>query len=75
MAEANMEQCEGMDIPNPCIGVCEMDRRGYCRGCLRSREERYRWLSYSVAEKQQVMQRCHQRDGLPSIFPLFTQLK
>ncbi|UOO81557.1 DUF1289 domain-containing protein [Uruburuella testudinis] len=50
-----MEQLEFFDIPSPCIGVCEANAKGYCKGCLRSREERLYWLGMTDAQKQQVM--------------------
>ena len=31
------EQIELFDIDNPCIGVCTSNKKGYCFGCLRSR--------------------------------------
>jgi len=36
------QQLEFFDIPSPCRGICQADDRGFCRGCLRSREERLR---------------------------------
>lgn len=50
-----MEQLEFFAIPSPCIGVCEANSKGYCKGCLRSREERLYWLNMSDAQKHQVM--------------------
>lgn len=50
-----MEQFEFFDIPSPCIGVCQTDARGYCKGCLRSREERFNWINYSYAVKQEII--------------------
>ena len=35
-----MEQPDFFAIPSPCIGVCRANNKGYCIGCLRSREER-----------------------------------
>lgn len=42
-------------IPSPCIGVCEANAKGYCKGCLRSREERLYWQKMSDDQKHQVM--------------------
>ena len=50
-----MEQLEFFSIPSPCIGVCAANSKGYCKGCLRSREERLYWLDMSDAQKQQVL--------------------
>ncbi|WP_341502981.1 DUF1289 domain-containing protein [Gallaecimonas sp. GXIMD4217] len=56
-----MEQLEFFDIPSPCRGVCQADSRGYCLGCLRSREERFHWHQLSNAQKRKVIQLCEQR--------------
>ncbi|QFU21553.1 DUF1289 domain-containing protein [Shewanella eurypsychrophilus] len=56
-----MEQLEFFEIPSPCIGVCQTDARGYCKGCLRSREERFNWLDFSDAKKTDVIRLCRQR--------------
>lgn len=56
-----MEQIEFFDIPSPCIGVCQTDNRGYCKGCLRSRDERLNWLNYSDVKKNDVIRLCKQR--------------
>lgn len=45
----------------PCIGVCRLDERGYCEGCLRTGEEIARWRGLSDAERWRVM-----RDVLPA---------
>jgi uncharacterized protein len=41
---------------SPCTGVCRLDDRGYCVGCLRTGEEIGRWRSMSDAERSHVMQ-------------------
>ncbi|GGI70348.1 DUF1289 domain-containing protein [Shewanella gelidii] len=56
-----MEQIEFFDIPSPCVGVCEADNRGYCKGCLRSRDERLQWLNFTDAKKVDVIRLCKQR--------------
>lgn len=55
------EQIEMFPVPSPCRGICQADERGYCRGCLRSREERFGWTAYSDAQKRNVLRLCHQR--------------
>ncbi|STZ75517.1 DUF1289 domain-containing protein [Bergeriella denitrificans] len=50
-----MEQPDFFTIPSPCIGVCEANAKGYCKGCLRSREERLYWQRMSDGQKHQVM--------------------
>ena len=56
-----MEQLEFFALPNPCVGVCEANNKGYCKGCLRSREERQFWLKMSEAQKRQVLRLCQLR--------------
>ena len=29
-----MEQLEFFNVPSPCVGVCTVDDKGYCKGCL-----------------------------------------
>ncbi|WP_442801019.1 DUF1289 domain-containing protein [Serratia rubidaea] len=55
------QQLEFFDIPSPCRGICQADERGYCRGCLRSREERFGWMNMSDAQKREVLRLCRQR--------------
>lgn len=55
------EQLEFFPVPSPCRGICQSDERGYCRGCLRSREERFNWMQYSDAQKRDVLRLCRQR--------------
>lgn len=56
-----MEQLAFFDIPSPCIGVCQTDARGYCKGCLRNRDERFNWQYFTDAQKHDVIRLCHQR--------------
>lgn len=56
-----MSQLEFFDIPSPCIGVCEVNNRGYCKGCLRSRDERLYWLNLDSGQKREVLRLCQQR--------------
>lgn len=56
-----MEQLELFPLKNPCIGVCESNNRGYCKGCLRSRSERQQWLNMSNLQKRHVLRLCHLR--------------
>ncbi|MEQ1962134.1 DUF1289 domain-containing protein [Xenorhabdus khoisanae] len=55
------EQLEFFAIPNPCRGICESDSRGFCRGCYRSREERFIWMKLSDGEKRKILHLCHYR--------------
>jgi len=56
-----MQQLEFFAVPSPCIGVCSVDERGYCKGCMRKREERFNWLSMTPAEQRHVIKLCRQR--------------
>ncbi|MBX9444271.1 MULTISPECIES: DUF1289 domain-containing protein [Dickeya] len=55
------EQLELFPVPNPCRGICQADDRGFCRGCFRSRNERFNWGKMSDAQKQDVLRLCRQR--------------
>ncbi|OON40436.1 DUF1289 domain-containing protein [Izhakiella australiensis] len=55
------EQLEFFPVPSPCRGICQADARGYCRGCLRSRDERFNWSKFSDSEKREVLRLCRQR--------------
>ena len=54
-------QLELFELGNPCIGVCQMDERGYCLGCFRSRQERFDWQKMTNAERHEVMRLCRDR--------------
>lgn len=56
-----VDQLELFDIPNPCIGVCESNNRGYCLGCLRSRDERFNWHQKPAAERSHILKLLVQR--------------
>lgn len=50
------------EVPSPCINVCEMDdRRGVCRGCLRTLHEIAAWSSMTAHQKRDVLARLEQR--------------
>ncbi|WP_072033834.1 DUF1289 domain-containing protein [Dickeya chrysanthemi] len=55
------EQLELFPVPNLCRGICQADDRGFCRGCFRSRNERFNWGKMSDAQKQDVLRLCRQR--------------
>ncbi|WP_105604012.1 DUF1289 domain-containing protein [Cronobacter sakazakii] len=55
------EQLEFFPVPSPCLGICQSDERGYCRGCMRSRDERFNWQKMSDSQKQEVLRLCRQR--------------
>lgn len=56
-----MEQLEFFAVPSPCVGVCSVDDKGYCNGCMRKREERFQWLTYSSAQQLHIIKLCQQR--------------
>ncbi|MGG4607642.1 DUF1289 domain-containing protein [Providencia sp. Me31A] len=56
-----IEQLEFFDIPSPCRGICQTNEQGYCRGCYRTRDERFNWLKFSNGEKRNIIRLCRQR--------------
>ncbi|CAM3739373.1 MULTISPECIES: DUF1289 domain-containing protein [Pseudoalteromonas] len=56
-----MEQIEIFEIPSPCKGICQVNNRGYCKGCYRSREERFEWNNLNNEQKRKVISLCQQR--------------
>ncbi|WP_296238632.1 DUF1289 domain-containing protein [Psychrobacter sp. UBA5136] len=67
------QQFELFEIANPCIGVCQSNKKGYCFGCLRSRTERQLWHEMTneqrrevlrlIAGRQQRIEQLRQRKG------------
>lgn len=55
------QQLEFFPLPNPCRGICQSDERGYCQGCMRSRDERFNWQNFSDAQKKEVLRLCRAR--------------
>lgn len=55
------DQLQLFIIESPCIGVCEVNNRGYCKGCLRSRDERFHWQQLSDGDKSKVIKLCQRR--------------
>lgn len=49
------------EIANPCRGVCEVNNKGYCKGCLRKREERFHWNDFTPFQKQMIVNLCGRR--------------
>ena len=54
-------QLEFFDVPSPCVGICQSDEKGYCRGCMRTRDERQHWQALDSDKKQKVIKLCIQR--------------
>lgn len=42
-------------ILTPCIGVCEVDAAGLCKGCHRTLDEIAQWSSLGEAERLRLM--------------------
>lgn len=56
-----MEQLEFFTVQSPCVGVCTVDEKGYCKGCMRKREERFNWLNMTPTQQLHVIKLCRQR--------------
>ncbi|MBH0019117.1 DUF1289 domain-containing protein [Pseudoalteromonas sp. SWXJ133] len=56
-----MQQIEIFDIPSPCKSICLVNNRGYCKGCYRSRDERFSWNTLTNDQKKKVLSLCQQR--------------
>ncbi|WP_414674537.1 DUF1289 domain-containing protein [Luteibacter sp.] len=39
----------------PCTGVCRLDTRGLCEGCLRTGDEIARWSTMDDVQKLRIM--------------------
>lgn len=50
------KQFELFNIPNPCVGICQSNSKGYCIGCLRSRDERFNWHLKTPQEQRKIIQ-------------------
>lgn len=55
------EQLEFFPLQSPCRGICQSDERGFCRGCFRSRDERFNWQKMNNGQKQEVLRLCRLR--------------
>lgn len=50
-------------MESPCVSICRLDDEGVCVGCFRTGEEIAGWLSYTVEERREIMQRLPARAG------------
>ncbi|TZF86611.1 DUF1289 domain-containing protein [Lysobacter lacus] len=50
-------------VLSPCIGVCEIDDRGLCAGCMRTLDEIARWGTMGDAERLRVTDALHAREA------------
>jgi len=48
-------------ISSPCVGVCELDPGGHCRGCRRTLAEIAGWSSYSTAQRDAIIANLDRR--------------
>lgn len=55
------DQGELFEIKSPCRGICVVNNRGFCKGCFRSRQERFHWNEFSTHQKQLVVNLCEKR--------------
>ena len=55
------DQHEMFHVDSPCLGICALGPKGYCKGCLRSRTERFHWHEMSDNQKFTVVQLCQSR--------------
>lgn len=56
-----IDQGEFFDIPSPCKRICELNNKGYCKGCFRSRDERLYWNQFTNFQKQLIVNTCEKR--------------
>lgn len=49
------QQFELFEIANPCVGLCQSNKKGYCFGCLRSRTERQLWHDMTTEQQREVL--------------------
>ncbi|MBL4798589.1 MAG: DUF1289 domain-containing protein [Oleispira sp.] len=57
-----IDQGEFFHTPNPCRSICTVNNKGFCKGCFRSREERFHWNEFSEYQKHLVVQLCYGRE-------------
>ncbi|OUS40435.1 hypothetical protein A9R00_06050 [Oleispira antarctica] len=57
-----IDQGEFFHTPNPCRSICTVNNKGFCKGCFRSREERFHWNEFTEYQKHLVVQLCYSRE-------------
>lgn len=51
-----------IDLPSPCIGVCELDpESGRCLGCMRTGDEIARWPHAAELERRTILEALRER--------------
>jgi predicted Fe-S protein YdhL (DUF1289 family) len=53
-------------IRSPCVGVCELDATGHCRGCRRTLEEVAGWITYTRAQRDAIIAELDHREPGPT---------
>lgn len=48
---------------NPCIGICQLDAKGYCIGCYRTQEEKEKWYTESTAWREATLTVLTEREA------------
>lgn len=46
---------------SPCVSICTLDEKGFCRGCFRSLAEISGWLRMSAEQRRAVLGQLEQR--------------
>lgn len=59
MAENNPNE---KPIASPCVSICALDIDDICMGCFRTGQEISYWGKMTNAERQEVLQRCKERE-------------
>ena len=54
-ASLPMNSAAQSTILSPCVGLCELDRDGYCIGCLRTIDEITRWRLMTDDERRRLV--------------------
>ncbi len=49
---------------SPCVSVCTLDERGFCRGCFRTLAEISGWLRMSAEQRRAVLGQRERRRAL-----------
>ncbi len=57
-----IDQGQLFHTPNPCRSICTVNNKGFCKGCFRSREERFHWNEFTEYQKHLVVQLCQVRE-------------
>jgi predicted Fe-S protein YdhL (DUF1289 family) len=47
---------------NPCLGICQLDAKGYCIGCYRTQEEREKWYTETIEWREDTLKALSDRE-------------